>query len=65
MIRTAILSEAFRKPSAEIIAQRELEDAKRALLEAQSGLEYAAAMVDYHSSRIQRLTNMLHRREAA
>lgn len=53
------LTEPFRKPSAEILAQRELEDAKRELLAAQAGLEYAAAMVDYHTSRIQRLSAMV------
>lgn len=53
------LLEHFRTPSAEILAQRELEEAKRALLQAQAGMEYAAAMVDYHTSRIQRLNLMV------
>ncbi len=53
------LIEPFRKPSAEIIAQRELEDAKRELLQAQAGQEYAAAMVQYHEARITRLRSML------
>jgi hypothetical protein len=53
------LTELFRKPSAEILAQRELEDAKRELLAAQAGLEYCTAMVDYHVSRIQRLSAMV------
>lgn len=53
------LLEPFRTPSAEILAQRELEEAKRQLLQAQAGMEYAAAMVDYHTSRIQRLSVMV------
>ncbi len=52
------LIEPFRKPSAELIAQRELEDAKRELLQAQAGQEYAAAMVQYHEARITRLRSM-------
>ena len=43
------------KPSAATLAQRELEDAQRALLEAQSGREYAHAMCQYHEARVQRL----------
>lgn len=53
------LIDPFRKPSAELIAQRELEDAKRELLQAQAGQEYAAAMVQYHEARITRLRSML------
>lgn len=46
----------FRPPSAETLAQRELEDAQRRLLEARSAVEYAASMVTYHESRVNRLT---------
>ena len=46
-------------PSAEVIALKELEDAKRALLEAHTGREFAASMVSYHEARIRRLTNYL------
>lgn len=53
------LIEPFRKPSAELIAQRELEDAKRELLNAQAGQEFATAMVQYHEARITRLRSML------
>ncbi len=49
----------FRTPSAEIIAQRELEQARRELLQAQAGQEYATAMVQYHQARIGRLQSML------
>lgn len=50
----------FRPPRAEVLAERELEDARRKLLEAMSGLEYANAMVEYHRSRVQRLTTLVH-----
>lgn len=45
----------FRKPSAETLAQIELEEAKRQLLVAQSDAEYRNAMVEYHRRRIARL----------
>lgn len=53
------LIDTFRKPSAEVMAQRELDEAKRQLLEAQAGQEYAAAMVQFHQNRISRLNRML------
>ena len=43
-------------PSAEAMAMRELNDAKRSLLEAQSNREYVDAMCKYHDARIKRLT---------
>lgn len=53
----------FAPPGAKVIAARELEDAHRQLLAAQSGREYAEAMCKYHSAKIERLANYL-RREA-
>lgn len=50
----------YATPSAEVIALRELETAKRQLLEAQSGREYADSMCKYHEARIKRLTAYLH-----
>ena len=50
----------FRLPSAEVLALRELEEAKRKLLDAQSGREYADSMCKYHEARIKRLTSYLH-----
>ena len=49
----------FRTPSAEILAMRELEDAKRRLLSYQSTLEYADAMCRYNKERIHRLNDYL------
>lgn len=50
----------FRLPSAEVLAMRELEDAKRKLLEAHTGREYAESMCKYHEARIKRLNAYLH-----
>lgn len=49
----------FAPPSATVLALRELEDAKRKLLESQTGREYADAMCKYHEARIKRLTTYL------
>ena len=53
------LKQIYGTPSAEAIALRELEMAKRSLLEAQSAKEYAESMVKYHDVRIRRLTTYL------
>ena len=53
------LIELLRKPSAEVLAQRELDEAKRQLLQAQAGMEYASALVQYHQARIGRLERFL------
>lgn len=45
----------FRTPTALEIAARELALAERQLLEAESGREYATAMVEYNKERIFRL----------
>lgn len=46
----------WQTPTAEMMAIRELEEAKRRLLEAQSAKEYADAMCKYHENRIKRLS---------
>jgi hypothetical protein len=45
----------FHRPTPVEVAARELGEAQLALLAAQSGLEYAKAMVQYHEARIARL----------
>ena len=55
------IKKIYAAPSAEAIALRELETAKRSLLEAQSGREYADSMCKYHEARIKRLTTYLHK----
>ena len=46
----------FKTPSPELLAARELEEAKRELLRAQSAMEYATQIVAYHQARIARLS---------
>jgi len=46
----------FRLPTADILAVRELEEAKRELLRSQSAQDYAKRMVEYHQDRVKRLT---------
>lgn len=53
------LRNLFRTPSPEMLAARELDQARRSLLEAHSAAEYADAMIAYHHSRIERLTAFL------
>ena len=52
---------AYTTPSAEVLALRELEKAKRSLLEAQSAREYADSMCKYREAQIKRLTAYLHK----
>jgi hypothetical protein len=52
---------AYTTPSAEALALRELEEAKRSLLETQSAREYADSMCKYRESQIKRLTAYLHK----
>lgn len=58
-----LIRNLFRTPSIEAVALRELEAAKRDLLQMQDTQEYAAKMVEYHQGKINRLTLFL--REAA
>lgn len=46
----------FHVPSPELLAQEELEDARRELLVALSAQEYAKAQVQYNTERVDRLT---------
>lgn len=56
----------FTKPSARVLAQRELEDAQRELedaqrelLSAQSTCEYSRRIAEYNTDRVKRLTAFL------
>jgi len=49
-------AQMFYIPSAEVLALRELEEAKRALLEMQTAKDYSGRMVEYNLDRIRRLT---------
>ena len=54
------LKKLWATPSAEAIALRELEEAKRKLLDAQTSREYAESMVKFREAQIKRLTAYLH-----
>jgi hypothetical protein len=47
---------SFRLPNADVMAVRELEEAKRELLQMQSAQDYAKSMCSYHAERVKRLT---------
>jgi hypothetical protein len=49
----------FQPPAALVLAARELEEAKRGLLSAQSSREYADGMCKYYESKIKRLNSYL------
>ncbi len=49
------LMDLFKAPSADEMAARELAEARRDLLIAQTGLDWARASVDYNTQRIRRL----------
>jgi len=51
----------FYVPSAEVLALRELEEAKRSLLEMQTAKDYSGRMVEYNMDRIRRLTLYLNK----
>lgn len=51
-----IFKELLKVPTAEALAVKELDEAKRDLLRMQSAQDYSKRMVDYHSDRIKRLT---------
>ena len=53
------LLEYFRPMSVEALARQELEAAQRKLLAAETGLDFARAMVAYHTDRIDRLKGIL------
>jgi hypothetical protein len=53
------LKKLWATPSAEALALRELEDAKRKLLEAQTSREYADSMVKFREAQIKRLTTYI------
>lgn len=49
------LASIITPPSAATLAQRELEEARRQLLAAQTAQDWARSQVDYHQARIRRL----------
>ena len=53
------LTGLFRPAPAQVLAARELDEARRQLLQAQSAEEYAHSMAVYHQRRIARLERYL------
>lgn len=49
------LKKLFALPSAAVLAQKELDEARRELLSAQTARDYADAIVKYNEARIARL----------
>jgi len=49
------IKRAFSKPSAMVLAHRELEEAERQLLRMRSQAEYTASMVRFYEANVQRL----------
>ena len=49
----------FQPPAALVLAARELEEAKRGLLSAQSSREYADGLCRYYEAKIKRLNSYL------
>jgi hypothetical protein len=58
------LRDFFYHPHPVTVAERELAEAQRCLLLAQTGLEYAQAMVGYHDARVKRLRAYVAREKA-
>ena len=54
-----LIRKLFQKPSAEAIAQHNLEEAKRLYLQKQSEAEYATKMVEYYGGVIRRLSSQI------
>lgn len=50
------IKDSFRMPSADVMAIKELEQAKRELLAMQTAKDYSSRMVEYNQDRIRRLT---------
>lgn len=49
------IKEGFRKPNPKTLIERELDEHQRMLITAEGSLDYANAMVDYHTKSVTRL----------
>jgi hypothetical protein len=50
-----LIDDFFKKPSAEVLAQQDLEEARRCLIDSQNKESYHRKMVEYYSERIHTL----------
>lgn len=53
------LKQLFKTPTADELAQREYDEARRELLMSQSAAEYHGSMIDYHIKRLLRLKEII------
>jgi len=53
------LKQLFKTPTADELAQREYDEARRELLVSQSAAEYHQSMIEYHIKRLLRLQEIL------
>lgn len=54
-----VIKNLFNTPSAEELARKELEEAERERLRAQSMHDYYSNIIEYHNARIKRLSGYL------
>ena len=54
-----MIKQLFSRPTATKLAEEELRNAEQALLEAQTAMEYATALVSYNQSRVARLRDFI------
>lgn len=57
-----IIKDLFKKPSSDVIAMEDLEEAQRCYLKEKSAAEYHAKMAEYYVDVIARLTKYLDRK---
>jgi len=53
------LKQLFKTPTADELAQREYDEARRELLVSQSAAEYYESMIEYHVKRLLRLKEII------
>lgn len=53
------LKQMFRTPTADELARREYDEARRELLSSQSAAEYHQSMIEYHIKRLVRLEEVI------
>ena len=54
-----LLKQVFKTPTADQLAQREYDEARRELLMSQSAAEYHQSMIEYHIKRLLRLKEII------
>lgn len=54
-----LVKQVFKTPTADQLAQREYDEARRELLMSQSAAEYHQSMIEYHIKRLLRLKEII------